>query len=98
MLRPGARAAPGVDILVLDGARALGAKILVAGGGLRTGQVVGSTDARGGYPKDRPLSPNDVWATVYRHLGIDQELSVPDLGGRPMPILPSGTPIGELLG
>jgi hypothetical protein len=62
------------------------------------GQVVGSTDARGGYPKDRPLSPNDVWATVYRHLGIDQELAVPDLGGRPMPILPSGEPIRELLG
>ena len=72
--------------------------ILVAGGGLRMGQVVGSTDARGGFPKDRPLSPNDVWATVYRHLGIDQELAVPDLGGRPMPILPSGEPIRELLG
>jgi hypothetical protein len=44
------------------------------------------------------LSPNDVWATVYRHLGIDKELAVPDLGGRPMPILPSGEPISELLG
>jgi hypothetical protein len=72
--------------------------ILVSGGGLRMGQVVGSTDARGGYPKDRPLSPNDVWATVYRHLGIDPELAVPDLGGRPMPILPFGEPIRELLG
>ncbi|RLS36243.1 MAG: DUF1501 domain-containing protein [Planctomycetota bacterium] len=72
--------------------------VLVAGGGLRTGQVIGSTDSRGGYPKDRPLSPNDLWATVYSHLGIDQELSVPDLAGRPMPILPFGEPIRELLG
>lgn len=72
--------------------------ILVSGGGLAMGQVIGSTDARGGYPKDRPLSPNDVWATVYLHLGIDPELAVPDLAGRPMPILPSGEPISELLG
>ncbi len=72
--------------------------ILLAGGGFRHGQVIGATDARGAYPKDRPLSPNDVWSTVFRHLGIDQEATVPDLAGRPMPILPSGTPIAELCG
>jgi hypothetical protein len=71
--------------------------MLVAGGGMRTGQVVGSTDAHGGHPRDRPLSPNDLWATVYRHLGIDPEWTVPDHAGRPMPILPFGTPIAELL-
>lgn len=71
--------------------------VLVAGGGLRTGIVVGSTDKQGGYPKDRPLTPNDLWATVYRHLGIDPEQSVLDHAGRPMPILPFGTPITELL-
>ncbi|HVW00809.1 MAG TPA: DUF1501 domain-containing protein, partial [Planctomycetaceae bacterium] len=45
--------------------------ILVSGGGLRMGQVVGSTTRLGEVPQDRPLSPNDLWATVYRHLGID---------------------------
>jgi len=71
--------------------------ILVSGGGMRTGQVIGSTNAKGEHPHDRPLSPNDLWATVYRHLGIDFEQSFPDFSGRPMPILPFGEPIRELL-
>jgi hypothetical protein len=71
---------------------------LVSGGGMRTGQVVGSTNAKGEHPKDRPLTPNDLWATVYRHLGIEyNSTSFPDQGGRPMPILPFGDPIAELL-
>ena len=71
--------------------------MLVAGGGLKMGQVVGSTDAQGGHPKDRPLTPNDLWATIYRHLGVDYHQSVLDHSGRPMPILPFGEPITELL-
>lgn len=71
--------------------------MLVAGGGMLTGQVIGSTNEKGEEPKDRPLSPNDLWATVYRHLGINYHLSFPDLSGRPMPILPFGEPIKELL-
>jgi hypothetical protein len=71
--------------------------VLVAGGGIRTGQVVGSTNSRGEHPQDRPLTPNDLWATIYRHLGIDPEISFPDHSGRPMPILPFGEPIAELL-
>lgn len=71
--------------------------MLVAGGGMRTGQVVGSTNAKGEHPHERPLSPNDLWATVYRHLGIDPDRSFPDYSGRPMPILPFGKPIDELL-
>jgi hypothetical protein len=71
--------------------------ILVAGGGMRTGQIIGSTTAKGEVPKDRPLTPNDLWATVYRHLGIDYEQSYLDHSGRPMPILPFGEPIRELL-
>lgn len=70
--------------------------ILVAGAGMRTGQVVGSTTERGETPKDRPLTPNDLWATMYRHLGIDPETTFPDHNGRPMPILPFGEPIREL--
>ena len=71
--------------------------MLVSGGGMRTGQVIGATNPRGEYPVERVLSPNDLWATVYRHLGIDYDGSFPDLQGRPMPILPFGAPIEELL-
>lgn len=71
--------------------------ILLAGGGMRTGQVVGSTNSKGEHPKDRPLTPNDLWATMYQHLGIDPEVSFPDHTGRPMPILPFGSPIAEFL-
>ena len=51
----------------------------------------------GEEPVERPLSPNDLWATVYRHLGVDHNLAFPDHAGRPMPILPHGSPIEELL-
>jgi hypothetical protein len=71
--------------------------MLVAGGGMRTGQVIGSTNSKGEEPRERPLTPNDLWATVYRHLGIDWNLAFPDYSGRPMPILPYGEPIRELL-
>ena len=64
---------------------------------MRTGQIIGSTNARGEVPKDRPLTPNDLWATAYRHLGIDYEQSYIDHNGRPLPILPVGEPIRELL-
>ncbi|MCA9069014.1 MAG: DUF1501 domain-containing protein [Planctomycetaceae bacterium] len=71
--------------------------MLVTGGGMRTGQVIGSTNAKGEHPHSRPLTPNDLWATVYHHLGIDPEHAFPDHSGRPMPILPFGEPITELL-
>ncbi len=71
--------------------------VVVSGGGMRTGQVIGSTNAKGEHPKDRPLTPNDLWATMFQHLGIDIEHSFPDHFGRPMPILPHGEPIRELV-
>jgi len=71
--------------------------VLVSGGGINTGQVIGSTTAKGERPKDRKLDPNDLLATVYRHLGIDYKRTVPDLSGRPVPLIPYGTPIEELL-
>jgi hypothetical protein len=49
-------------------------------------------------PKDRPLTPNDLWATVFKHLDIDHNTtSFLDGTGRPMPLLPYGDPIGELV-
>jgi hypothetical protein len=72
--------------------------VLVAGGGMRVGQVVGSTTSKGEQPKDRPLKPTDLWATMFRHLGIDWlGTSFPDFSGRPLAILPSGEPIKELV-
>lgn len=72
--------------------------VLVSGGGLRMGQVVGATNARGEYPTQRPLTPNDLWATMFRHLGIDSvHTAFADHTGRPMPILPYGEPIAELI-
>jgi len=71
--------------------------VLVSGGGMPTGQVIGSTTAKGERPKDRPLDPNDLLATVYRHLGIDHHQTFLDASGRPIPILPYGQPIEELL-
>ncbi len=72
--------------------------VLVAGGGMRMGQVIGSTNSRGEHPKDRALTPNDLWATMFRHLGIDyQSTSFQGHTGRPLPILPSGGPISEQL-
>jgi hypothetical protein len=71
--------------------------MLVSGGGMQTGQVVGSTNAKGEEPVNRPLSPNDLWATVYQHLGVDYNMSFLDHSGRPMPILPHGEPIAELI-
>ena len=70
---------------------------LLSGGGLRLGQVVGSTTARGEHPKDRPLSPKDLLATIYHHLGIDHRHEFKDHTGRPIPILGEGEPIRELV-
>ena len=71
--------------------------VLVSGGGMRTGQVIGSTNSRGEEPRDRPLTPNDLWATMFRHLGINaNHTAFLDHTGRPMPILPHGAPIEEL--
>ena len=47
--------------------------VLLAGGGVRGGQVYGATDKNGGYVKEDPVSPNDLEATILFHLGIDLE-------------------------
>jgi uncharacterized protein (DUF1501 family) len=71
--------------------------MLVAGGGLAHGQVVGSTDAKGGEVKDGRVTPSDLGATVFLHLGIDLNTQWIDLQGRPQPIVTEGgRPIPEL--
>jgi hypothetical protein len=70
--------------------------VLLAGGGLRMGQVIGASGPRGESPTDRPINPSDVLATLYRHLGIDPDLQIVDLQGRPISVLPDGRVIEEL--
>ena len=70
---------------------------LISGGGLAMGQVVGATNRRGEYPAHRPLTPKDLLATIYRHLGIDYRAELHDFTGRPVPILAEGEPIRELI-
>lgn len=71
--------------------------VLFSGGGLRVGQVVGATNSRAEYPAERPCTPKDVLATIYRHLGINWTDAFTDHTGRPIPILPHGEPIRELV-
>ncbi len=70
--------------------------MILAGGGLRMGQVIGTTSANGEVPTSRPVSPTDVLATIYRHLGIDLSRQTVNRAGRPIPLLPDGTPLAEL--
>ena len=71
--------------------------VLVSGGGMRTGQVIGATNSKGEHPVERILTPNDLWASVYRYLGINHKHTLHDLQGRPMQILPFGEPIQEIM-
>ena len=68
----------------------------VSGGGIQGGRVIGESDSKGAEPKERPVQPQDVLATMYRHLGIDYNKHYLDHGGRPVPVLPFGAPISEL--
>jgi uncharacterized protein (DUF1501 family) len=71
---------------------------LIAGGGLRMGQAVGASTAKGERPKDRPLSVPQVLSTIYRQLGIDPAMTFPNGSGRPMYILDDREPVKELVG
>jgi hypothetical protein len=64
--------------------------MLVAGGGGRAGQVIGATDSRGYGIKDGRVTPSDLAATVYRHLGIDLDMHWVNPQGRPIPIVTEG--------
>jgi hypothetical protein len=68
----------------------------LAGGGLRHGQVIGSTEADGGHIKERPVTPGDLAATIYRHMGVPIESTYLDATGRPRFIVEHGEPIIEL--
>ncbi len=71
--------------------------MLVAGGGMPTGQVIGSSDSRGAEIRSRAVRPQDLAATTFRHLGIDPRAHWTNRRGRPIPIVTEGgQPIAEL--
>lgn len=71
---------------------------LLAGGGMRTGQVIGSTNRFGEEPDERPVDYKDVFVTLYHNLGIDiVNTPVPDMTGRPNYLFAGREPIAELV-
>lgn len=68
----------------------------LAGGGLNHGQVIGASDRDGGTPKERPVTPGDLAATIYRHMQVPLDATYTDFRGRPRFIVEGGQPIEEL--
>ncbi len=68
----------------------------LAGGGLRHGQVIGESDRDGGSIKNRPVTPGDLAATIYRHFQVPLDTQYIDLRGRPRNIVDQGQPLAEL--
>jgi hypothetical protein len=68
----------------------------IAGGGVKTGQIIGATDSRGEAVVGSPIGMQSVLATMYRVLGIDPAITIPDYNGRPQVILDNRTPLAAL--
>jgi uncharacterized protein (DUF1501 family) len=69
--------------------------VLFAGAGVRGGQVIGASDRTGAEPRDRPITPAEIAATVYKGLGIDLNTRLPGPDSRPMPLV-EAEPVDEL--
>jgi hypothetical protein len=69
----------------------------LAGGDFRHGQVIGATEADGGQIKERRVTPGDLAATIYQHMGVPLNATYLDTSGRPRHIVENGRPIAELL-
>jgi hypothetical protein len=70
---------------------------VIAGGGFTVGQSIGETDKHAGRSKGKPYTPSNVLATLYRHLGIDPAITIPDHNKRPMHVLDDREVVRELL-
>ncbi len=71
---------------------------LLAGGGMKTGQVIGATDRLGGEIADRPVHFGEVFSTLYHRLGLNaNEVVIPDLTGRPQYLVDGWKPMPELI-
>ena len=73
--------------------------VLLAGGGMKNGQVIGATDPKGGEPADRPVYLGEVFATLYHNVGIDVTRTLlKDLSGRPHYLVDGWKSLPELVG
>lgn len=88
--------APRIDVRAGRGHWPRAMHAVLCGGGIRQGQIIGSTTKDGGEPHDRPLVPGDLLASIYKVLGIDPQATVADRQNRPIPLLKEGEPIREL--
>ena len=71
--------------------------VLMGCGSMKVGQVIGRSTSKGEYVADRPVSPQDVTATVFRHLGIDaRKVHFPDTQTRPTALVETGEAVREL--
>jgi hypothetical protein len=71
--------------------------LCLAGGGFRHGQVIGATEADGGSIKERRITPGELAATIYHHMGVPLDTHYLEPSGRPRPIIESGSVIRELI-
>jgi hypothetical protein len=71
--------------------------ILLAGGGIRPGLVYGASDKSGAFPADKPTTPGDIIATIYRLLGIPPQCVLYDRFGRPHQVVPQGAAVEGIL-
>jgi hypothetical protein len=71
--------------------------VLFAGAGVRGGQVIGASDRLGAEPKDRPVSPAQIAASVFEGLGLPRGATLPGPDGAALP-LADAEPVGELFG
>lgn len=71
---------------------------VLAGGGIRGGITLGSSDKDAAYPADHPVSPESLSATIFHALGIPPETRIYDAFGRPVPVMEGGQPLLELFG
>jgi hypothetical protein len=70
---------------------------LFAGGGIARGKVVGRSDKHAGTVTERPVSPKDILATLYHLMGVDPHTMLTDRSGRPIPLVPDGSVVTEML-
>lgn len=88
--------APRIDVHAGRGHWCRAMHAVLSGGGIRAGQIIGSTTSNGGEPQDRPLGPGDLLASIYQVLGIDHDTYLPDRQNRPTRLVEHGEPIPEL--
>jgi hypothetical protein len=71
--------------------------MVMAGGGFRHGQVIGASSRDGGEIAERPVTPGDLAATIYRHFGVPPDATYLDHQGRPLRLVEHGEALRELL-